>query len=504
MRIPYALLVVSLLLAGCGDRQDRFEANSTPQGPYVAGNTLVYLNSPQEEMLVVDALANPNHPTAESLDLEPGTRFVMRLPDRKALVLQKTDNTVTIFYPEAGDQQDYLLTAPFNKFVYAPEQGLLACYFSGNIQTTDGQLVNKGQVAFLDLNKPGSVVEKVLSTYGGEPLGIDIAPVTGQRNLVLVRWLSYLSLLDARNPDFVPISIPTKAPDSESDMIPGPIQFQATAATLNAWFLDSDRGDVYQLTVDVAKVKAGGEGVGINIFPAIPGATSFAPFTTGEGTTALLVISPYRSSAAVVHPETSKVDIYELDIQPSSVQVFKDTNGDWALLSDPSNWTEAYYVGQLSRLVELKSKAFKKYALPAPATAILALDQGQRFLALHPKGYAGVLSVVTTLDGSAVTLGSTQESLRDWVFFRDQSLFFALLAPSSGGLSLLRIDTASMLQRSLPLSGTSVGAMVKTESPDWILLSTSQNTDLLMVPGDFTTMDDAWLLTAPEWLGLVD
>ncbi len=505
MRTPLVLLWVSFALGACGDREDRFEAGSEPKGPYAAGNILVYLDAPQERMLFVDAFTDPAQPSATSMDLPAGARYVMSLPDRKAIVIQNPDGGITVHYPEEGVKHDYALTAPFNKFAYAPEQALLACYFGGSVQLTGGQLVNKGQVAFVDLSKPGSVVEQVLPTYGGEPLGIDIAPTTGAKSLAVVRWVSFLSLVDARDPAFVPIAIPTKAPDSETDMYPGPIQFQATASQLRAWFLDSAQGDVYQLSIDLAKLGPGGEGVGINIFPTTQGATSFSPFTTGDGKTALLVISPYRAAVSVVYPDTSKVDIFDLEIQPSMVQVFPNgAQGNWALLSDPSHWTEAYYVAQLGKLTELKSKSFKKYALPAPASTLLPLDGGTRFLALHPKGMAGVLSVVTTMDGSAVTLGSMLETLQDWVYFEEQGLFFALLQQTTGAKSLLRIDTATMLQRSLALDGLSVNAIVDSQSPLWLLLTSSANSDLLMVPGDFESLDDTWLVTAPEWLGLAE
>lgn len=508
MRRNLALLLVPFALAACGDRQDAFDEYSAPHGPYPVGNRVVYIDSAQERLFTLDLSTDPMNPGVAEFDIPADATYVMTLPDRKAIVWQEPDGLLTVFYPENGSRDEYALTAPFNKYSYAPEQALLACYFGGSVSTTGGQLVNKGQVAFVDLSKPGSVVEKVLPTYGGEPLGIEMAPIAGNggRSLALVRWVSFVSLLDARDASFVPIAIPTKAPNSESDMIPGPVQFHLSGGVLRCWFLDSARGDLYQLSVDLAALAPGGEGVGVNIFPAIKGATMFAPFTTHEGTTALLAVSPYQSTVAVVYPDTSLVDLYELDIQPSDVRIFAGggLNGSWALLSDPSGWTQAYYVANLDKLAELKSKAFKKYALPAPATQLLPLDGGTRFLALHYFGEAGVLSVITTLDGSAVTLGSSKDYLRDWVYFEDQGLFFALL-DSSSSRSLLRLDTNTMLQTSMSLQGLATDNTIRHSSTaDWLLLPQNGTTDLLAVPGDFESAEDAILVTAPEWNGLVE
>ncbi|GEM_PF-5978028 len=505
------LLASCCLVLSCGTRDPRFDEASDPKGPYAVGATLVFADAPQEALVVVDPFSNSDSPSAFRMDLEPGSRVVAELPDRKAIVLQQPAGSLSVYYPEEKLRHDFPLTAPFNRFVYAQEQGILACFFSGEFSAVGGQLVNKGQVAFVDLTKPGAVVERVLPTYGGEPVGIEVAPkfAGGGRTMAFVRWVSFISLVDARDASFAPIAIPTKAPDSEDDMIPGPIQFQISGQNLRSWFMDSARGDLYELTIDQTKLGPGGAGVGINIFPATRGAGIFAPFTTADGSTALIAISGYDRKVAVIYPDTSKVDLFELDIAPVGLQTFPSSQaegvtGAWALISGSTNSAQAYYVANLGRLAELKSKAFKKYALPAPATKILAVEGGTRFLAMHPKGSAGVLSMINTMDGSAVTLGSYAEYLSDWLYMEEQGLFFGLLTQGYSDLSLLRIDTISMLQNSLPLDGLSVGGFATRAPSPWLLLNQSYSTDILMVPTDFENADDAIILVAPEFIGLTD
>jgi hypothetical protein len=43
-----------------------------------------------------------------------------------------------------------------------------------------------------------------------------------------------------------------------------------------------------------------------------------------------------------------------------------------------------------------------------------------------------------------------------------------------------------------------------SSTADWLLLPQNGTTDLLAVPGDFESAEDAILVTAPEWNGLVE
>lgn len=510
MSMRNLVLAASLLtLLGCGDRQEELDSWAGFAGPYQVDNELVYLDRNFNELVVLTPKVSATALDWSRTPVAEDSSVVGVLRQEKALVLRSnTANLFQVYYPASGKIVEFETESPYDRFVLKQDPPIVAAHFSANAQDTDSLFVNKSEVLFLDIKKEVKPQPFNVPTYGGAPLGVDIADrvptADGGRVFAFVRWNSYISMVDAEDPAFVPVSIPLKTQDSDVTVVPDEMQFVAGDGLLQAFFVGKSTADLYAVTVVVDQLGPEGAGVSLNVFSTAAGAWRFDKFTNDDGELQVLVLSPGAKTVGVVNPTTSQVALYKLDIAPRNLELFQLDRGEGpenlALIYDDTGQSKAYYFVELDRLAEKKSKAFNKISLLAPASRVYMLD-GDHFLVMHPAGNSDPLSRVSLADGSVSSLGGNLV-ISDEVFAANGKTMYAL-AVKGGTTYVVALDPATLQFRQLELPGIGTGSGLTLMTEQGVLAVHHDNGESLYVlPEDFDGQDDAVEFLVPVLNGL--
>jgi hypothetical protein len=509
------VVICLLLLAACGDRDDRFDSWEGLEGPQVVGEQVVYVDHNFDEALVLEIKAGEARPAWKRYAVEADSSVVGRLEQRGELLLQSSATGVlTRFNPASGATVEYPLDAPFDRYVVLQDPPFAGAYYSDNAGDSSTLFLNQGEVAFVDLNKNKDAVSRfVLKTYGGAPLGLDIAPrvpaAGGGRMFAFVRWNSFLSLVDAEQADFQPIAIPLKAPDTEAEVSPGKLQYVAGNNRLSGYFLAQASQDLYAIDLDVKQMTGGASGVTVNVFPTAAGASTFTTFSHADGDTGILVLSPNNRMVAVVHPESSAVKLYSLEgLTPTAVTVFTalspetGVEEEFAFIYNDSGSSKSYYYVELHRIAEKKSKAFHRYTTLPAAVRKVYMQPDDSFLVMHSTG-SSPFSFVTVSNGSVESVGGGL-TVSNEIFSPDGKTMYAL-SQKGGKTFVVAYDLESRTARTIDVSyGNPPVALVHMADAGLLVAHDSSGQTLTVIPEDFDSdaADSVVQFFAPTLFGL--
>lgn len=504
-----------LLLSACGDRDHRFDDWEGLEGPQVVGEQVVYLDRNFDEVLVLKLKGGETSPTWDRYAVPAGSAFIGQLEQQGELLIQaRSAGLLERFDPRDGSAVSYDLESPYDRFEILQDPPFAGAYFSANAGDQETLFLNQGEVAFVDLVKSKDAIHRVvLKTYGGAPLGLDIAPrvpaAGGGRMFAYVRWDSFLSLVDAEDPEFQPISIPLKAPDTDVQVFPGKMQFVAGNNRLSAYFLAQASKDLYAIDLDVEQLKGGASGVTINVFPTATGASTFTSFKHANGDTGLLVLSPGNRMVAVVHPESSEVKLYPLEgLTPTAISVFTmvspetGVEEEFAFIYNDGGASKSYYYVELHRIAEKKSKAFhRSTTLPAGVRKVYKQAE-DIFLVMHSSG-SSPMSFVTVSNGSVESVGGgftvSQER-----FSADGNSMYAL-AYKGGKTYVVAYDLNERTARVMDLSyGKAPAGLVHVADAGLLVTYDGSGQTLSIIPEDFEPEDADSVVQffAPTLIGL--
>ena len=518
MKIRLALLALCALVAAqCGSRDERLDQPVQFEGPYAVGSTLVYLDRNYDEILVVSPEAGVLSPHFERLAVEKGSTVAAVLATEKAILLQSIDEGVLqAVYPEKGEVKTFEMDSPYDRYVVSHDPPLVVAYFSEGAQGGEESLfLTKGQIGFIDVNaEKDPVTGHTLETYGGAPVGADVAPTaklgSTERQFVFVRWNSWISMVEVGGEKMDTVSFPLKSADSDASVIPGPMKFVAEPGRLRAFFLVG-ASDLHVIDVDLATLAPGGEGakpkgVDSKVFPTANGAAKFEPFVGQDGTLGIAVVCTTARMVAVVYPETSEVKLYPVEVTPRNLTLFDipGTGEPGAFVFDDDGNDNSYYFVELDQLAEKKSKAFQYYTLPSHISRVYMLGGAEHFLVLHPSGGSNSMSMVSVTDGSVLSFGAGQV-IHQEVFSANGNIMYTLATKGvSTYLSSIDFtvpDALAMKQVNLS-NGPLPDRLLHLEKEGLLVAADSLNETLLVVPEDFDERDDAVQLFAPYLLGL--
>ncbi|MBM4353531.1 MAG: hypothetical protein FJ109_06995 [Deltaproteobacteria bacterium] len=503
-------LLPVLLLAGlasaCGDRPEQFESWVGPQGPYIVSNQVVYLDGNWDELVVLSVDKKDPTPAVDRIPLAAGATVIGTLTSAESLLMRVPGTgTILLVKPSDGKVTEYDLETPFDRFLIRQDPPMLAAWFSENAQAGDSAvLFSKGDVAFIDLTKAKDAVTRfTLPTYGGAPLGVEVADVvpapSGGRQFAFVRWNSFLSLVDVKNPKVPPTAIPLKAPDSDSQVIPYPLQFVAGTGHLTALFLAQASPDLYVLDIDVEAAEGKGAGVSLNVFPTAQGASLFRTFMDADNALTVLVLCPGTRTVAIVRPETSDVLLYPIDFTAQDVNIFRMPGEDgkeeqFAFLFNSGGDSYSYYFVELDRLAEKKSKAFHLFNLPAPVRRVYMVDK-DRFLVMHSGG-PSPMSMVTVSSGEVISLGGIPNLFSE-VFDLSGTILYAL---SQSG-RLVRFNVTDFSAASIDIKHVVTPGTLRLVDDKGLLFAWDAN-GIVVAPDDFKVAADAVEIALPVLFGL--
>jgi len=479
----------------------------------VVGKAVVYLDRAYDELVTVFPEAGNPSPEWARVRVAAGARMVGVLETSKALVLQSPDEGLLQLYePDSGTVTDFPLGAAYDRFVLREDPPLVGAFYSDSAEGGEDTLfLNKGEVAFVDVTAKKDAIHKVvLPTYGGSPLGVDIADRVpsggGGRLFAFIRWHSYVSVVDVEKADIKPTAVPLKAGDSVTEVYPGNMKFVVGDGRLTAFFLAQGASDLHAIDVDVDAFQGEGTGVSLKLFPTAPGAQHIAMYQRAEGDTELLVLCPGSNQVATVRPETSGVTIHALNLSPRNVELFRMPSPEtgkeesFAFIFDDSGQSAAYYFVELDRLEEKKSKAFHFYVLPDVVRKVYALG-ADTFLVMHPSGGSSPMSRVTAADGAIVSVGGNV-SVTHEVFSADGTTMYAL-ASKQGTTRLVAYDAVGFQSSSIDVThGRAPTGLAQIPEAALLLLYDANGETLVVVPEAFKSSLDAVEFLAPFLYGL--
>lgn len=511
--LPVLLLPVLLLLARCGDRDERYDQWVGYDGPVRIADEMVYLDHNFDELLMIRVTPEQARPEWQRVEVSPTASILTPVSDQ-SMLLVKDSKTLELSGMVPGESEPLWsveLAGLYDRYTTNDESGILALFYSDYAQGTEDSLyVNKAEVSFVDYGHQGALSRFVIPTYGGAPLGVDLPPplMSGGKTLTLgfVRWQSYLSVVNVNEPTSTPIRIPLKAPDSTATIVPGPLSFHQEGGRLQVFFISDGTTDLYLVDIDLAQFAQDGSGVSLNLFPTASGAALQEPYLLQDGTLKVLVLCRTSRTVAIVDPETSDVDLYTLDIVPRSVSFLERLNPDsgqvekMALIMDNSGGATTYYLAQLEHLAEKKVKAFTAYTVPLPLESVALLPDGERFLAFHST-QSDTLSVVSIADGSIMSLGGGVD-VTDRVFSDDHARLY-VLGWRNGRQILSVLDTGTFSTNVVPMpTQASLNRIHLMEDGQTVVLTGSSSEDLVVVPQTAESSDQVVYIANPLLLGL--
>lgn len=510
----WLLAVLCVVAAACGDRDDRLTEWDGVTGPYVVGDRVAYVDDNFNELLVFTAEVNNPSPPVTRLPVQPGSTVVGTVDAKQALVMTAdAEQLLQVAYPDNRVLEEFEINGPYDRFAFSQDPPLVAAYYSDNPAGGEETLVlNKGEIFVLDLSgKKAASSTRTLQTYGGSPLGVEFAPPVDlggkTRQLVFVRWESFVSIFDLGDTSLKPIAVRLKAPDSEASVYPGKLQFVAEGGKVRGFFIAAGTLDLYMVEVDVPNLGVGeNKGVLINIFPTAAGASRFETYTAVDGKTAVLVACGAARKVALVRPDSSEVILYQVDINAYDMRLFRvpGTDEQAAFIYDNNGYENRYYFVELDRLDEKKSKAFHLYSLQSGINRVYLLGDRERFLVFHQPGSADPLSLVAAADGSVYSLG-VGPTLSQEVFSADGNRMFAL-AQKGGVTELASFDFSNpqqILTEKVNVTHAAAPTMFRfLEEEEMVIAADSEGRTLLVAPSSFEEESDVVELFAPYLFGL--
>jgi len=509
-RMAVATLLAGIMVLGCGDRDDRLATWKGVDGPLVVGNQVVYVDHNFDEALIITPEAGNTTPDWERVPVAEGGKLVGVVDSLGVVLVQSAaEGVLQAIDPKTGDVTDHDVGASFDRFVVVDDPPLVGAFYSEQAQGDgDSLLVNKGEVAFIDLKKTDNSVRKVVvPTYGGAPLGVDIgqrvALEGGGKLLAFVRWNSFISIVDAEK-DSPLKSVKLKAPDSTTFVSPMEMQFHVLGPRLLAFFLAQGSKDLHMLDVEPSKLGEKGAGASLNLFPTASGASMFALFRLPGNTPGVIVLCPTSRIAAVVDPESSEVTLYPLDLAARNLEIFEMPAADtgkteqFAFLYDDTGYAYGYYFVELDRLKEKKSQAFHYYALASKVRRVYPLGS-DRFLVLH-EGGSSPMSQVNASDSSVISVGGDL-TISSEVLPLGSSIMYAL-GKKVDKTYLIAFDVNTFASRSIEVSHGSSPDKVQLMPDSGLLLASAGASGLVVVPEGFAEEKDAVEFLAPFLFGL--
>lgn len=503
------VVLAGLLLLGCGDRDDRFETWKGADGPLPVGKHVVYVDHNFDQVLVLEPHAGDTTPDWDRLPIAQGGKLVGVVKSLGVVLVQSAEEgLLQAVNPETGAVTDHDTGGSYDRFVVLEDPPLVAAFYSENAQGEgDTLLVNKGEVAFVDLKKSeGSVRKVTIPTYGGAPLGVDIAPrvpAKGGRLLAFIRWNSVVTIVDVER-DAQPVSIPLKAPDSTAFVSPLAMSFHVLGNRLLAFFLAKGSKDLYLLDIDPNTLAPDGTGVSLNLFPTAAGASRLALFRLAGNAPGVIVLSRSSRMAAVVNPESSEVSLYPLKISASNLEIFEMPSPEsgkseqYAFLYDDSGNSFGYYFVELERLKEKKSQAFHYYALSSRVRKVYPLGV-DRFLVMHDSG-PSPMSLVNAADSSVISIGGGLTMSAEVLPLGGTTMY--AIGTKQAKSYLLAFDVTTFATRSIEVGHGLSPNKVQLMEDSGLLLVSEGAYGLVVVPEAFTNEEDAVEILVPLLLGL--
>lgn len=501
MKYQYTHIVLAaLLLAGaCGERDERLDDWSGVDGPRAVGGSIVYLDKNFSELVALDFSAGDVDPGWSRMAVESGSRIVGTLESEEALVLHSSaTGMLQLAYPGTGEVKEFALTPTYDSFVLREDPPVVGAWHSKNAKGDAETFITQGEFSLVNVAAAEDAVRtETPATYGGSPLGIDIADRVpypgGGRLFAFVRWNSWVTLLDVEKPDFNLVSILLKSTDSIMTVTPGPMKFLASDGHLTAFYMAQGTSDLHAINVDVPSLGPDGEGTSLQIFPTAAGASQFVLYRGADGEDRVLVLCTSARMAAVVHPASSEVKLYSLNFSPRNAMLFSMVSSEtgieeqFAFVYDDTGSSQAYYFVELDRIHEKKSKAFHYYTLPAPVRKVYMMGQDS-FLVVHSGGSKSV-SKVSVADGSVISVdGGT---ITDELLSPDGATLYAL-ATSGNTASVAAFELEAFLHRKVAVThGQKPSRLLHLPDKGLLVAFDNNGYALTVIPDDFKGKDSS-------------
>ena len=507
------LLLLSLVAAGCGEREEFWDRDLGITGPVALSDGGVFLSSSLDELIVVRADKNREL----VLDRYPvGTtpEVIKVMDDDRILLWSKKDKTLDLVDPDGATARSYDLGTAFSGFQVSPEGRFVVAWVT-SASDDDDFFINAGLVAVVDLTEDESADNPrllTLQSYGDAPVGVSIAPAEKAggaiRQPALITWRSYVSVLDLRDSDVADVSVPLRPGDGEDEILPGAMKFaEGTEDLVRAYFISTSSDDLYEITIAPGELSSqGAAAVAINLFPTAPSPAAFELYRLANGD--LRVATICNSNRLVItDPASSETLILQLAINPNRLKIFdmQALDGDsierFALISSGSY--SQFYLVELEHVALKKSKALHLTSAPAPVADVIELPGQGQFLLFHSSGDSAI-SVAEPANNELTSIIGTG-SMETRLFLPEDDLLL-VLTQRNGARYLVAMDTVTLHARAVELEGTTSQSATMMPLPDagMILIWVAGEQRLIQAPLDFKDRGD--LTDHPMFLfdGLMD
>lgn len=495
VRVAAAALVLALGLASCGDREEIFQRQRDILGPVALAGHLAYVDAALEDLVTIEAVAQPGGRFDFNVVRQPlGRRPVLLAAsaDRSRVLVvthgtsggsgfEEEEERLYVLDPsgneDAGGENAkiYRLRSPFDALALSDDGRWAIAHFLG----TDA--VNPNEMAVAALDQDPSETNPVLlplRTYGSRPLGVrylaDLTIGDRDRQLAVVFSERYLTFVDLEHLERRVTTVFLSARDSAETVIPADAVVapgDATdpeGATPYVFLRAPGIAAVYALNLkdnaEPAEEDQNDFTPSVNEIPIPAPPDDFAVFDGADGKSLLAVHGRGRTPGiTVVDPRTTTTWTVALDAPAIDVRLFtgvptRDGIRQVALLCDQGNAYEnraSFLV--LDGIEERLRRNLETIDLGAPVMNVIPTGDPLRVLLVH-NAVTGSLSILDIADRTMTRLGVSVSSGVLATHPEGRSFFFASPEPNkistleleTGHAEEIRLDAAPMSLYALP------------------------------------------------------
>lgn len=402
-------LALLVTLAGCVERDARWEAPLTAEETVTVGEALVT----RHEGLGALGVLRPDDLSHRLIALGGAPRVMAASPGAEG-VLALDDHQAAIWAPLDGPPRRYPVGVDFDRITFSPEGDRAVLSFSPEGGGDQPVISNPNQIAILDLTDeagPENPQIRTLRAFGGVPTALQIedrrAVAGAARQLAWALSDRYVTLFDLLDPGAVERTVHLVPEGSVSEVRPSAVLLGEVGGAPMAFVRAEESPSIYALSFAQAPAPGEVPRPSLSLLVSGPRPTDMILADLPEGRR-LLTVNAGDDSLSSLAPESGQSVRVSLDHDVTSIRTFPGESQQLALLWAPQGAQVSLV--DLDRFERRRGQAVTTLALPGALVKLIpapALDRALAWVRLATG--QDQLVLLDLAEGTVVPLGINGE-----------------------------------------------------------------------------------------------